>query len=63
MTITIPGCSTLAGRPSTLLRLLRAAKVIDAEPLTASDTEDINDQAERLLRELARDNKITIKEE
>lgn len=63
MTVTIPGCTTLAGRPATILRLLRATRVIDVAPLTASDSEDINEEAERLLRELARDNKITIKEE
>lgn len=63
MTITIPGCSTLTGRPVALLRLLRAARVTDSAPLAETDGVDINDQAEIVLRELARDNKITINEE
>ena len=63
MTVTIPGCTTLTGRPATILRLLRDADVVEADQLTAFDYEDIDKQAEWILNELARDNKITIKEE
>jgi len=63
MTITIPGCSTLAGRPATILRLLRDANMIEPDPLSDLDYDDVEKQAEWILRELARDNKITIKEE
>ena len=63
MTVHIPGSSTLTGRPATILRLLRDANVIESDPLTDLDYEDIDKQAEWILRELARDNKITIKEE
>ena len=63
MTVTIPGCTTLTGRPATILRLLRDTNVVEADPMAAHDCEDVNEHAERILRELARDNKITIEEE
>lgn len=63
MTVHIPGSTTLTGRPATILRLLRDASVIESDPLTDLDYEDIDKQAEWILRELARDSKITIKEE
>ena len=63
MTVHIPGFTTLTGRPASILRLLHDTNVIDADPLVAFDYEDINKQAEWILRELARDNKITIEEE
>lgn len=63
MTVRVPGSTSLTGRPATILRLLREANVIESDSLAAFDKEDINDQAEKILRELARDNKITIEEE
>jgi predicted nuclease with RNAse H fold len=63
MTVTVPGCTTLTGRPATILRLLRDANVIESGPLAALDCEDADKQADMVLRELARDSKITIEEE
>lgn len=63
MTVHVPGSTSLTGRPATILRLLREASVIESDPRLALDCEDINDRAEMILRELARDNKITIEEE
>lgn len=59
MTVHVPGNTTLTGRPATILRLLISTNVVEA----TFDYEGADNQAERILRELARDNKITIEEE
>lgn len=63
MIVNVPGCTRLTGRPATILRLLQDANVIDTEPFAALDNADNENQADRILRELARYNKITIEEE
>lgn len=55
MTVTVPGYSTVTGRPEVILNLI-------SEVISVPDTES-TEQAECLLRSLAEENIIEIKEE
>lgn len=54
MTVIVPGYSTLTGRPEIILKVLEAARLVEAIP---------GQSADELLRSLADKNIIKIKEE
>lgn len=58
MTVTIPGYSTITGKPETILKLIDEARVI-----TVSEHRITPEHAESTLRLLAEGNLIIIKEE